>query len=66
MAELRRRGRRAGLAQVETPGDHSGAVTVIKTVTFLIVEGQDRVRLVGASHVHFQSGYREELASITV
>jgi len=47
--------RGVGLAEFETPCDGGGRFPIVTTVSFLIVDRQERISAVRSAHVHLQS-----------
>lgn len=47
------------LTEVESPGDNTGCVTVVGSISFLIVDRQQVIGSVRAPHVYLQGRYND-------
>ena len=45
------------MPQVESPSNHVRSIAVIHAIAFVVIDGQDGVRLVCASYIDLKSGY---------
>lgn len=44
-------------SEVEPPGHGSGKVTIAQTITFFVVNGEQRIRSVSTTNINFESSY---------
>ena len=56
-SEARRRGRGGGLAEIEPPCEYIRCFTIVHAIPFLVVKGEQSVRLVRTSDIDLESSY---------